>query len=71
MQGPCLSVDTVNGVLLLWLMAQEGACRNSTRPKAMDKCSLQLLLLDRPFLPKLAAALVPVAEVFVEGFWSP
>ena len=62
---------TAHGVSLLWRMAQEGASNYVTRPKTKSERVGKLLLLDRPFLLKLAAAKFAVAVVFVEGPWSP
>ena len=52
-------------------MAQEGAGLYTTRPKTKSEYAEKLLLLDRSFLLKLAAAQVAVALVFVEDSWSP
>ena len=54
--GPCLSMETVHGMFLLWLMTQESAGNYLARPKAKSEYAGQLLLLDRSFLLKLAAA---------------
>ena len=55
----------VHGVILSWLVAQEGAGGYSTRPKAKCEYAVPLLLLGTsfPFMP--APALVVVAEVSV------
>ena len=53
------------------VIAQKGAGHYSTRPMEKSEYAGQLLLLDKPFLLKLAAAQVVAAVVFVEGSWSP
>ena len=70
-QGPCLSVETVRGMVLLWLMAQERERHKPTRSKTKSEDAGQLLLLDRPFLFKPEAAHVSVARVIVRSSWSP
>ena len=58
-------------ILLLWLMVQESTGHYCTRPKTKSEYARQLLLLDRPFLLKLAPAQVVAAVVFVGLSWSP
>ena len=53
---------------LPWLMAQGGAGNYPTHPKTNSKCVVQLLLLDWPFLLKLAAAQIAVAKFLRRGF---
>ena len=40
------SVETIHGMLFLWLMAQEGAGHYPMRPMTKSKYAWQLLLLD-------------------------
>ena len=57
-QGPCPSVKTLYGVLLLWLMVQEGAGHYPEPPEMKSGYAGWLLLLERPFRLKLATAQV-------------